>query len=58
MKKFRVIASDITFYRGVVEAESEEAVQSIFKDEDAWELLDLEEYDGEAMKPILIEEIK
>ena len=54
MPKFRVIASDVTFYRGVVEANSKEEIERM---EDLEEL-DLEEYDGEAMQIVLVEEIK
>jgi hypothetical protein len=52
MPKFRVTASDVTFYRGVVEAENREALNEMDVED-----MDLEEYDGEAKTVQTVEEI-
>lgn len=52
MPKFRVFATEVTFYRGVVEAESREALDEMDVSE-----MDLAEYDGEAMEIQLVEEV-
>lgn len=50
MPKFRINAAATIYYRGVVEAESREAL-----DEMDLESMDLEEYDGGGMEVVEIE---
>lgn len=52
MPKFLVTATEVIFYRGVVEADSREALDEIDVDE-----MDLSEYDSEAMEIQLVEEV-
>lgn len=53
MPKFRVTAQETCFYRGVVEAESEEALRDMCIGE-----MELVEYDNEEMDFMSIGEIK
>lgn len=52
MPKYRVTASEVTFYRGVVEAPNRDALDEIDVED-----MDLSEFDGEAMEIQTIEEI-
>jgi len=52
MPKFRVIAAETTYYRGIVEAESREALDEIGVEE-----MDLSEYDGTVMEIVQVKEL-
>lgn len=56
LPKFRIIASEVTFYRSTVSAASKEAVEQMFEEDNAEHTLGLSEYDGEAMAIVSIEE--
>ena len=53
MPKFLVTASEVNFFRGIVEAENLDALYEIDIED-----MGLVEYDGEALEIQLVEEIK
>lgn len=49
MPKYRVFTTEVTFYRAIVEADSEKDLEEMFED-DLSDDIEFEEYDSEAMQ--------